>query len=40
MEGSGYLECLTACQFVDSLFGSLGFVEPGLISEEELDNGE
>lgn len=39
-EGYGYLECLTVCQFVDSLFRSLGSVELGFASEEDLEKGE
>ncbi|MGA3191706.1 MAG: hypothetical protein ABSD73_04225 [Candidatus Bathyarchaeia archaeon] len=39
-EGYGYLECLTVCQFVVSLFRSLGSVELGFVSEEELEIGE
>lgn len=36
----GFLECVTACQFVNGLFRSLGSVEVGIISEEELEEGE
>jgi hypothetical protein len=39
-EGSGYLGCLTVCQFVDSLFRSLGSMELGFVAEEELEKGE
>jgi hypothetical protein len=39
-EGSGYLERVTVCQFVDSLFRSLGSVELRFVSEEDLDEGE
>lgn len=39
-DGSGYLERATLCQFVNSLFRSLGSVELGFVSEEELENGE
>ena len=36
----GYLERVTVCQFVNSLFRSLGSVELGYISEEDLEMGE
>jgi hypothetical protein len=36
-EGFGYLECVTVCQFVNSLFRSLGSVELGFVAEENLD---
>lgn len=39
-DGSGYLECATVCQFVDSLFRGLGSVELGFVSEEDLEKGE
>jgi hypothetical protein len=39
-DGSGYLELVTVCQLVDSLFRSLGSVELGFVSEEDLDKGE
>jgi hypothetical protein len=39
-DGSGYLECVTVCQFVDSLFRSLCDVELGFVSEEDLEKGE
>lgn len=38
--GFGYLELVTVCQFVNSLFRDLGSVELGFVSEEELENGE
>ena len=38
--GSGYLERATVCQFVNSLFRSLGSVELGFVSEEDLEKGE
>jgi len=39
-DGSGFLESAVICQLVDSLFRSLGFVELGFVSEEELEKGE
>jgi hypothetical protein len=36
----GYIERVTVCQSVNSLFRSLGSVELGFVSEEELENGE
>jgi len=36
---SGYLEFATVCQF-DSLFRSLGSVEIGVVSQEDLGVGE
>jgi len=39
-DDSGYLERATVCQFVNSLFRSLGSVELGFVSEEDLENGE
>jgi hypothetical protein len=39
-EGSGFLKRVTVCQFVDSLFRSLGSVELDFIPEEELEEGE
>jgi hypothetical protein len=39
-EGSGYLEHITVCQLVNSLFRSLGSVELGFVSEEELERCE
>ena len=39
-DGSGYLERATVCQFVNSLFRSLGSVELGFVSEEDLEKGE
>jgi hypothetical protein len=39
-EGLGFLERAVICQFVDSLFSSLGSVELGFFSEEDFDEGE
>jgi hypothetical protein len=39
-DGSGYLERITVCQFVNSLFRSLGSIPIGFISEEDLEKGE
>jgi hypothetical protein len=39
-DGLGYLERVTVCQFVNSLFRSLGSVELGFVSEEDLGKGE
>jgi len=39
-DASGYPEGVTVCQFVGSLFRSLGFVELGFVSEEDLEKGE
>ena len=39
-EGFGYLERITVCQFVDSLFRSLGSIALGFVSEEDLEKGE
>jgi hypothetical protein len=39
-DGSGYLERVTVCHFVNSLFRSLGSVELGFVSEEDLGKGE
>ena len=38
-EGSGYIEGIVVCHF-DSLFRSLGSVELGFVSEEDLEKGE
>jgi len=39
-DGFGYIERATVCQLVNSLFRSLGSVELGFISEEDLGKGE
>ena len=39
-EGFGYIEFVTVCQFVNSLFRSLGSVKLGFVSEENLEKGE
>ena len=39
-DGFGYLEHVTVCQFVDSLFRGLCSVELGFASEEDLKQGE
>jgi len=39
-DGSGYLEHVTVCQFVNSLFRNLGSIELGFVSEEDLEKGE
>ena len=39
-DGSGYLELVTVCQFVNSLFRSLGSFELGFVSEDDLEKGE
>ena len=39
-DGSGYLEHVTVCQFVDSLFRDLGSVKLGFVTEEELEISE
>jgi hypothetical protein len=39
-EDFGYLECVTICQFVNSLFRSLGSVELGFVFEEDLEKDE
>jgi hypothetical protein len=39
-EGLGYLGLVTVCQFVDGLFRSLGSVDIGFVSEEDLEKGE
>ena len=39
-DGSGYLERVTVCQLVNSLFRSLGSVELGFVPEEDLKKGE
>ena len=39
-DGSGYVESLTVYQFVNSFFRSLGSVELGFVSEEDLEKGE
>ena len=39
-DGSGYLEHVTVCQLVNSLFRSLGSVELGFLSEEDLQKCE
>jgi hypothetical protein len=39
-EGFGYLEFVTVCHFVNSLFRDLGSVELGFVSEEDLEKGE
>jgi hypothetical protein len=36
-EGLGFLERVTVCQFVNSLFRSLGSIELGFVSEEEFE---
>ena len=38
-DGFGYLELVTVCQFVNSLFRGLVSIELGFIFEEELENG-
>jgi hypothetical protein len=39
-DGFGYLELVTVCQFVKSLFRRLGSVELGFVSEEDLEKSE
>jgi hypothetical protein len=39
-DGSGYLERVTVCQFVNSLFRVLGHVKLGFVSEEDLEKDE
>ena len=39
-DGSGYLEHVTVCQFVNSLFRGLGSVELGFVTEDDLEEGE
>ena len=39
-DGCGYLESVRVCQFINSLFRDLGFVELGFVSEEELGEHE
>jgi hypothetical protein len=39
-DGYGYLELVTVCHFVSSLFGNLGSVELGFVSEEDMEKGE
>jgi hypothetical protein len=39
-DGSGYLGSVTVCHFVNSLFRSLGSVELGFVSEEDLEKDE
>lgn len=39
-EGSGYLEIIATCYFVNSLFRSLGSIPLGFIPEEDLSEGE
>jgi hypothetical protein len=39
-DGSGYLERVTVCQLVNSLFRNLCSVELGFVSEEDLEEGE
>ena len=39
-DGSGYIEHVTICQLVNSLFRSLGSVELGFVSEEDLEKCE
>ena len=39
-DSSGYLERATVCQFVNSLFRSLGSIELGFVPEEDLEKGE
>lgn len=39
-DGSGYLERVTVCQFVNCLFRKLGSLELGFVPEEELEKGE
>ena len=38
--GSSYIEHITICQLVNSLFRSLGSVELGFVPEEDLEKGE
>ena len=38
--GFGYLELITICHFINSLFRALSSVELGFISEEDLEKGE
>jgi hypothetical protein len=40
LEGSGFLERVTVCQLVNSLFRNLESVELDFISEKELDDEE
>jgi hypothetical protein len=39
-DGFGYLEHVTVCQFLGSLFGELFSLELGFVSEEDLEKGE
>ena len=39
-DGSGFLEHVAVCQFVNSLFKSLGSIEFGLVSEGDLEKDE
>lgn len=39
-DSSGYLERVTVCHFVNSLFRGLCSVELGFVSEEDLEKGE
>ena len=39
-DGSGYLELVTVCQLVNSLFRSLGSIELGFVPEEDLEEGD
>jgi len=39
-EGSGYLERVIICQFINNLFRSLCSIELGYVSEEDLEKGE
>jgi hypothetical protein len=39
-DGYGYLEFVTVCQFVNTLFRDLGSAELGFVSEEDLEKGE
>jgi hypothetical protein len=37
-EDFGYLERVTVCQFVNSLFRNLGSIPLGFVTEEELED--
>ena len=39
-DGLGFLERITVCQFISSLFRGLGSLELGFVPEEDLENGE
>jgi len=39
-DGFGYLELITICQFINSLFRGLCSVKLGFVSEEDLEKGE